>query len=295
MNKLTVSTLLFFVAAAANAQTQVPNDFQAGTPARAADVNANFTTLETAVNTNTNDIISNTDAISQSQSDVLANAAAIAANEVATQNNSSSIDANNQSITANSASIAINQAAIQTNSDEIAIVAARGPAMVKANGQVIGTFLQASGATSPWFLSASHIFMLSDTGYMFGVSPWSAPRSNNTDIEAGDLVVHRVRFDGPNCTGQAYMVAVQPDAQAQFFSGYVFTSEHIDNPTPVFYSPVGSTVVANVPIQSSTDNGGVCGNGVGTLDFAVAVFPNDPLITGVPSQRNLGAPITLGR
>lgn len=294
MNKLTVSTLLFFVAAAANAQTQVPNDFQAGTPARAADVNANFTTLETAVNTNANDIISNTDAVTQAQSNVSANAAAIAANEVATQSNSSSIDANNQSITANSASVAINEAAIQANSDEIAIVAARGPAMVKANGQVIGTFLQATNFVGPWPLAAQRIWILSDTGYMFGVTPWRNLSVNPT-VEAGTLAVERVRFDGPNCTGQAYMVAASPDAQAQFFSGYVFASEDINNPTPVFYSPVGSTVVENVPFQSNTSSGGGCEGFPGTLDFAVAVLPNDPLITGVPNQRILGAPITLGR
>lgn len=37
-------------------QTQVPNTFQAGQPARAADVNDNFSTLENAVNTNAADI-----------------------------------------------------------------------------------------------------------------------------------------------------------------------------------------------------------------------------------------------
>ena len=34
------------------AQTQVPNTFQAGQPARAAEVNENFSTLSDAVNTN---------------------------------------------------------------------------------------------------------------------------------------------------------------------------------------------------------------------------------------------------
>ena len=56
MNKLTVSTFLFFVAAAANAQTQVPNDFSAGTPARAAEVNENFDALEAAIDQNASDI-----------------------------------------------------------------------------------------------------------------------------------------------------------------------------------------------------------------------------------------------
>ena len=52
MNKLTVSIVLTFVAAAANAQTQVPHDFQAGQPARASEVNENFEALESAIEQN---------------------------------------------------------------------------------------------------------------------------------------------------------------------------------------------------------------------------------------------------
>ena len=42
---LIVSTSLF-------AQTQVPNEFQSGQPARAAEVNENFSTLESAIDQN---------------------------------------------------------------------------------------------------------------------------------------------------------------------------------------------------------------------------------------------------
>lgn len=55
-----VSSLVGVVAlvfsAAAIGQTQVPNDFTAGTPARAAEVNENFDALETAVDQNATDI-----------------------------------------------------------------------------------------------------------------------------------------------------------------------------------------------------------------------------------------------
>lgn len=44
------------VAATTHAQTQVPNDFTAGTPARAAEVNANFDALEAAIDQNVSDI-----------------------------------------------------------------------------------------------------------------------------------------------------------------------------------------------------------------------------------------------
>jgi hypothetical protein len=61
------------------AQTQVPNDFQAGTPARAADVNANFDALENAINGHASDIADNA-------ANIATNAAGIAANTAALSN-----------------------------------------------------------------------------------------------------------------------------------------------------------------------------------------------------------------
>ena len=59
--KILKSSLWVFAAAllladAARGQTSVPNVFQPGRPARAAEVNANFSTLETAVNQNADDL-----------------------------------------------------------------------------------------------------------------------------------------------------------------------------------------------------------------------------------------------
>lgn len=56
MNRLVITFVGLFLAISTNAQTQVPHDFTAGTPARAAEVNENFDTLETAVDENTADI-----------------------------------------------------------------------------------------------------------------------------------------------------------------------------------------------------------------------------------------------
>ena len=76
--KSQLKAILFLAASmAANAQTQVPHDFQSGTPARAAEVNANFDTLETAIDANT--------------AAVTANEARIRANENSVQNNALSI------------------------------------------------------------------------------------------------------------------------------------------------------------------------------------------------------------
>jgi hypothetical protein len=49
-------TAAILIASAAAGQTQVPNTFQADQPARAVEVNENFTTLESAVNQNADDI-----------------------------------------------------------------------------------------------------------------------------------------------------------------------------------------------------------------------------------------------
>ncbi len=60
--KINLSRYLAFavaslIASTAYGQTQVPHTLQAGQPARAADVNANFSTLESAVNQNAGDIL----------------------------------------------------------------------------------------------------------------------------------------------------------------------------------------------------------------------------------------------
>jgi type IV pilus assembly protein PilA len=54
--KCTIATLALAFAATAAAQTAVPHDFQAGTPARAAEVNENFDVLEQAIDVNAADI-----------------------------------------------------------------------------------------------------------------------------------------------------------------------------------------------------------------------------------------------
>lgn len=53
-------------------QTQVPNTFQAGQPARAADVNNNFSTLESAANQNASDITANATGIQTNSVEIVA-------------------------------------------------------------------------------------------------------------------------------------------------------------------------------------------------------------------------------
>jgi hypothetical protein len=56
MRTLNIIFAGLFIFGAAHAQTQVPNIFQTGQPARAAEVNANFDTLESAIDQNAADI-----------------------------------------------------------------------------------------------------------------------------------------------------------------------------------------------------------------------------------------------
>ena len=56
ISKYFVAGIAVLASGVALGQTQVPNQFQAGQPARAAEVNDNFSTLEAAINTNASDI-----------------------------------------------------------------------------------------------------------------------------------------------------------------------------------------------------------------------------------------------
>ncbi len=64
ISKIFISAIVLLLSTSVFGQTQVPNTFQSGQPARAAEVNANFSELENAVNQNADDISTNTAAIS---------------------------------------------------------------------------------------------------------------------------------------------------------------------------------------------------------------------------------------
>ena len=87
-------------AAASTAQVTVPNEFEAGETARAADVNENFDALEDAATANALGVSDNAAGVTVNAEGVAANAAA-----VATQN--ANTGANATSITTNSVGISV--------------------------------------------------------------------------------------------------------------------------------------------------------------------------------------------
>ena len=106
--------------------------FQANTKAIAAEVNANFTTVQTAVNDNDASIINNSNSIST-------NAAAIATNVLSIKANDSKIDSNKDGIANNSSAIGINAQDIQKNKfalDDVSVIVNSNQSYISNSGYV---------------------------------------------------------------------------------------------------------------------------------------------------------------
>jgi len=101
----------------------VPNEFVSGTPAVAADVNANFDAIEAAVDDNDTRITTNTADIATNTADIAdkADAADVTANSaaIATKADQSDVDANTANILSNTTNIGANATAIGTNASAI--------------------------------------------------------------------------------------------------------------------------------------------------------------------------------
>jgi len=261
----TLSILALITSGVASSQTQVPNTFQSGQPARAAEVNDNFSTVESAVNQNASDIA----------------------------NNTAETTSNTALIQANATAIAVGEAAILANTQAIAGVAAIAIPRVKANGQDIGTFLTLSHDPSSENLFNTGFWILSDTGYVFRVSA-----SDRASFQAGELQLLKLRFETPNCSGPAYVAAMNNPAiplTALLRSGAVFASEDLNDNPGVYYTPKGSALDP-VVLQSfiTIVSGATVCTAQNEAGGAFIVVPNDSSVTGVQSQHIFDPPITLG-
>jgi hypothetical protein len=78
--KYFLAAICMFMSGVAIGQTQVPNTFQAGTPAKAAEVNANFAAVATAANDNAQNIADSSSVLANVSQNVSGNTQNIAAN-----------------------------------------------------------------------------------------------------------------------------------------------------------------------------------------------------------------------
>ena len=113
--------------AALASDVTIPNTFTAGTAAVAAEVNANFTAVKTAVDdnntnigTNATDIATNAAAISTNTTNIGANTTAIGTNTTNIGANTTAIGTNTTNIGANTTAIGTNTTNIGTNTTDIA-------------------------------------------------------------------------------------------------------------------------------------------------------------------------------
>jgi len=260
MNKLIVSILLFFIGATANAQTEVPNDFQAGTPARAAEVNENFNTLETAIDDNAANVAINT----------------------------ADITANTANAAVNTSSIQTNAANISNNADAIDAVALSSGLQIYSQGVSIGNFVEfLQSGIEPYY----YMRVVSHKGYLFKVTSYLD--STVSDPEFAYLPRGIIYFSDPGCTGTAKVPTnLSTAALGTVFKGW--------GPTPnsVYYIPRGSTQISgayqSIWKQSpSQPQFGECDNESSSRPVMVAVLPNDEEITGVSNFAPI-QPVSLG-
>jgi len=97
----------------------IPNTFTAGSPAVAADVNANFTAAKTAVDDNNTRINANAAAATTNATNIAANTTSAATNATNIAANTAAAATNATNIAANTTNIATNTAAAATNATNI--------------------------------------------------------------------------------------------------------------------------------------------------------------------------------
>jgi hypothetical protein len=278
--------LLFLFAGSALAQTQVPNTFEAGQPARADEVNANFDALESAIDQNAADIQSIPAGPEGPQGPAGPQGPMGPPGPQGVQGPQGEAGPQGQqgpegpqgppgADLSNEVSILEGEQAVQN--DRLDALEASTDSLFKsgipvyAQGQVLGSWLgQASN---------SRVKLVSPKGFLFDVEVAGDVSAANNYLGPSK----EIYFDGANCTGRAFISA---NPTIEIVVGSVFASEGA--PSPAYFTLRGSfSEESNVATASIAAND-TCTNRFETFTRILEVFPNDEAITGVSNQAPSG-------
>ncbi len=285
--------------------------FQAGQKARAAQVNQNFNTLETAITDNHNRLTSAESSLVQLQTDVnlaLTGSSSsgsafgqlqsdVAANAGAVSTNAAAITSLQTDVAATNALIGTVQSDVAANVNDI------GTALAKANAN--SAAIAGLGGTVPSGLSLPLQVLLdgvgigapigggwavSATGYLF--------KAINPNIQAGDfstvqLANGNVGYASTDCTGSPYMTGgnVPPYAGG---NGFVVRGTNLTGTdTGQLFSVAPMTVPVTLRLESFGTPGNTCqANPSAGLSTGWPLTPNNPAVTGVDGA--MTGTLTLG-
>jgi len=200
-----VTTLFFSTSAYAGALT-IPNTFTTGTPALAAQVNANFSAAKTAVDDNNTRITANAASAATNATNITANAASaatnatnITANAASTATNAANITTNAASAVTNAANITANAASAATNAANITANAAStvtNAANITANA--------ASAATNAANITANAASTATNAANI--TTNAASITTNATDIATNTASITALQSSSPTRTIHVYPV-----------------------------------------------------------------------------------------
>lgn len=203
ITRICAATLLLASCTASASELTLTNTFNAGTPARADEVNQNFSDVQNAVNDNHNRlgnnetstaanstaITSNTARIGTIEASVTTQGEAIGANttwigtnstnittnSTAIEGHSTRISANETAIASNSTNIDSNTTAIAVNSQAIAAMS-QAISIYDATHSRLGRFVSTAPLINASYTTYVHqgtvVWLLSDNGYLFALQRW---------------------------------------------------------------------------------------------------------------------------
>jgi hypothetical protein len=246
MRQLACITVTILLTGIAQAQTEVPNTFEAGEPARAADVNANFDALEAAIDQNAS-------AIQQ-----------IPAGPEGPQGDPGPQGPQGDTGPQGAQGL-MGLPGPQGPQGDTGAVGPIGP-----KGDALAVFAGGIPVGSPVRADGSGIHFINYQNYWVWV-----------DVATGKITAGatEILYEQPGCVGQAYMLADWIGSPAQ---GAVVSSPDEFDPTRLYYIPHDSVLNTNINVESKlTDTGCISDPGI---QEGIAIFLNVPGTTGVDAE-----------